>query len=92
LLGGAILGTAGGVFGAFMPFVHPVAITISVIWWCIYFGGFGACLGAWFCHLTERSPAPSSPKRKVANKLPSTFRPRVSKYRTFETFVGGAGI
>src|SRR5262249_54851299 len=48
LLGGVILGTAGGILGAVMPYHHPVARVISVLWWGIYWGGFGAGMGALF--------------------------------------------
>jgi hypothetical protein len=45
-LGGIILGTAGCLLGAAPPYHHPVARVISVLWWGIYFGCSGACLGA----------------------------------------------
>jgi hypothetical protein len=50
-LGGATLGTGGCIFATCMPHDHPVGLTIGVIWWGIYFGCFGASLGAlvgWF--------------------------------------------
>jgi hypothetical protein len=45
-LGGFVLGTAGAIVGACMPYRHPVAVTISILWWGIYFGCFGAYIGA----------------------------------------------
>ena len=60
LLGGAILGTAGGILGALMPYHHPVARVISVLWWGIYWGGFGAGMGALLASWTKGTPAVSS--------------------------------
>jgi hypothetical protein len=45
-LGAAAFATGGGVLGACMPYHHPVAIAISVIWWGFYIGCLGASLGA----------------------------------------------
>ena len=45
-LGALVLGTAGCIFGALMPYRHPVALTISIVWWGIYIGCLGACIGA----------------------------------------------
>jgi hypothetical protein len=39
-----------------MPYHQPVGIAISVIWWGIYFGCFGASLGALFGSSTNRPP------------------------------------
>jgi hypothetical protein len=47
-LGGLVLGTAGVVVGARMPYHHPVAVTISILWWGTYLGCFGAGLGGLF--------------------------------------------
>jgi hypothetical protein len=55
-LGGLILGMGGGFFGAFMPYHHPVAVAVSVLWWGIYFGCLGGGLGALLCVLTEPIP------------------------------------
>ena len=54
-LGGATLGTGGGILGACMPYHHAVAIAISVIWWGIYLGCFGASLGALFGMCTDKN-------------------------------------
>jgi hypothetical protein len=45
-LGGAALWMAGFVFGTRMPYSHPVGIACSALWWGIYFGCFGACIGS----------------------------------------------
>jgi hypothetical protein len=57
-LGGLILGTVGCLLGAFMPYSHPTARTISVLWWGIYSGCFGASLGVLFSLFRGRTPAP----------------------------------
>jgi hypothetical protein len=57
-LGGVALGTAGCVLGACMPYSHPVAVTISIFWWGIYLGCFGASVGALLGLCAEQSPAP----------------------------------
>jgi hypothetical protein len=45
-LGAFALGAGGCIIGACLPYRHPVAVTICVLWWGIYFGSFGAWLGA----------------------------------------------
>jgi hypothetical protein len=47
-LGGFILGIGGAIAGACMPYRHPVAVTISILWWGIFFECFGASIGALF--------------------------------------------
>jgi hypothetical protein len=56
-LGGIALGVGGCIFGACMPYRHPVAVTISVLWWGVYFGCFGAGIGALLGLWTGRAPA-----------------------------------
>jgi hypothetical protein len=51
-------GTAGCLFGVSMAGRHPVALTMSVLWWGIYFGFFGWSISAWIGFLTERTPVP----------------------------------
>jgi hypothetical protein len=53
-LGGVILGAAGCLFGASMPYQHPVGMAVSVMWWGIYLGCFGASLGALLGMWAER--------------------------------------
>jgi hypothetical protein len=45
-LGGIVLGTAGCIIGAAVPYEHPVAVTTSMVWWGIYIGSFGGSVGA----------------------------------------------
>src|SRR6516162_2974831 len=52
--GGIVLGTAGCVLGAYMPYRHPVGVTISVLWWGIYAGCFGIWGGSALGALAER--------------------------------------
>jgi hypothetical protein len=37
---------------------HPVAMTVSVLWWGIYFGSFGWSIAVCIDFFTERPPAP----------------------------------
>jgi formyltetrahydrofolate deformylase len=86
LLGGLVLGTAGCIIGAAMPYRHPVGVAISVIWWGFYCGCFGASVGALIGKLTGcarffplRSrlarPCPSSLKGRTDSAMlePSVF-------------------
>jgi hypothetical protein len=61
-LGGLALGIVGCIFGARMANPHSIEVTISVLWWGIYFG----CLGGWFGSLigtlTRRTPDAPSPE------------------------------
>jgi hypothetical protein len=60
VLGGVLLGAAGCLFGAAMPYEHPVGVTVSVFWWSIYFGCFGMNIGALLGVYAEQSPMPPS--------------------------------
>jgi len=55
-LGGATFAIGGCILGGCMPYTHPVAIAISMIWWGIYTGCLGASLGALLGLLTYRAP------------------------------------
>src|SRR5262249_11490737 len=69
-LGGIVLGTGGCILGAFIPYRHPVGITLSMLWWGIYFGCFGVWLGAVLGASVERIRARLSQKaRATADKL-----------------------
>jgi hypothetical protein len=72
-LGGAGMATGGCLLGALMPYRHPVAVAISVLWWGIYFGCFGASVGALVGVFTNRPPprtrARWEPAEKVAAEL-----------------------
>jgi hypothetical protein len=50
-LGGLALGVGGCILDACMPYRHPVAVTISVLWWALYLGCLGASIGAGVCGL-----------------------------------------
>jgi hypothetical protein len=54
-LGGATLGTGGCILGACMPYHHPVAVTLSILWWGTYFGCLGASIGALLALLKKRT-------------------------------------
>jgi len=62
-LGGFVLGTAGGILGVCLPYQHPVAVTISGLWWGVFFGCFGASLGALLGLWAEPAPAPPERSR-----------------------------
>jgi hypothetical protein len=55
-LGGALLGTGGCILGACMPYQDPVGVAISMLWWGIYLGCFGASIGALAALLAQRAP------------------------------------
>jgi hypothetical protein len=61
-LGGAVLGTAGCILGALVPYHHSVARVISALWWGIYCGCLGASIGALVSLVTKQTPAPSARK------------------------------
>src|SRR6516165_2186580 len=65
-LGGGLLGTAGCILGVCMPYQHPVAVMISVLWWGIYLGCFGASVGALIRLFTERAAASAPPPSAAA--------------------------
>jgi hypothetical protein len=52
-LGAATFGIGGCILGGHMPYHHPVAISISVIWWGIYLGCLGASIGGLFGLFTQ---------------------------------------
>jgi hypothetical protein len=58
-----------------MPYHHPVAMSISVIWWGIYLGCFGASLGGLFGSFTQCAP---SAARTGAVAHPSTEEQRIN--------------
>jgi hypothetical protein len=63
-LGGAGMGIGGCLLGALMPYRHPVAVALSVLWWGIYFGCFGASIGALVGVFAD--PAPTWPSQASA--------------------------
>jgi hypothetical protein len=70
-LGAIALGTAGCLLGASMPYRHPVARTISVLWWGIFLGCFGSSLGALLGLWAEQPPASPFQGSGAAGKSPS---------------------
>jgi SAM-dependent methyltransferase len=57
LVGGFSLAQVGCIFATTMPYSHLIARLMSVLWWSIYFGCFGASVGALIVLLTKRAPA-----------------------------------
>jgi hypothetical protein len=55
-----VLGTVGGIVGVRLPYHHPVAVVISILWWSLYLGGLGASIGALIAELTEPVTVPPS--------------------------------
>src|SRR5262245_58545934 len=61
-VGGIVVGMAGCLLGAFMPYRQPVAVAVSVLWWGVYLGSFGASVGALIALFTKSTPAPPPQK------------------------------
>jgi len=70
-VGGALLGAGGCVLGGCMPYRHPVAVTISALWWGVYLGCFGAWIGALLGLWAEQTHAPPSRRSAGVGKPPS---------------------
>ena len=69
-LGGIVLGIGGCILGASMAYRHPIGITLSMLWWGIYFGCFGVWRGAVLGASVERIRSRSSERsRAKADKL-----------------------
>ena len=81
--GGAAFGIAGGIIGACMPYHHPVAVAMSVIWWGIYIGCLGAGLGALFASLV--SPDPVASPLKECSSFVHTPAARKTEQQTRST-------
>ena len=45
-LGGVALGAVGCLVGAALPHRYPVGAAVSILWWGIFLGCWGASLGA----------------------------------------------
>jgi hypothetical protein len=67
-LGGFVLGTGGAIVGACRPYRHPVAVTISVLWWGIFLGCFGGSIGALLGLWSEQTPASPLQGSEAAGK------------------------
>jgi formyltetrahydrofolate deformylase len=66
-LGAVCLGTGGCLGGALIPYRHPVGVAMSALWWAIYFGCFGASIGALlslFLRGGSRVPQPGVVRRR----------------------------
>jgi hypothetical protein len=78
LIGGLVLAIVGCFVGAAFPYHHPVAVATSMTWWGIFFGTFGACIGALLGILAESTaaaPVPASnvePLRQAVHAVSST--------------------
>src|SRR5262249_18314091 len=70
-LGGALLGACGCILGGSRPHRHSVALTISVLWWGIYIGCWGAGIGALLGWWAEQIFVPPCRRSDCADKLPS---------------------
>ena len=90
-LGAVAFGIGGGIVGAGMPYQRPVAVTISVLWWSIYCGCFGAGIGALLGLCFERvSPAarrtrsgiPGDAQADFDPNAPGTLRPSPTSQET----------
>jgi hypothetical protein len=73
-LGAVLLGLGGCVLGVWMPYRHPVAVASGVLWWGIYFGCFGASLGALVGLWAEQPPVP--PPQEKNGDFPQDARGR----------------
>jgi hypothetical protein len=54
-----------------MPYRHPAAVAISVLWWGVYLGCLGAGIGSLMGLLTKRAPAAPSRVSGGAGALPN---------------------
>jgi hypothetical protein len=90
-LGGAGLGTGGCLLGALMPYRHPAAVAISVLWWGLYFGCFGASVGALVCVLTDRAPPRPSATWEHAREVAAELEPDSRAAQAGSTAVCAAG-
>jgi hypothetical protein len=70
-LGGAGMAIGGGLLGTMMPYRHPVAMALSVLWWGLYFGCFGASVGALVGVFTDREPTWPSRTSVGAGQAPT---------------------
>ena len=70
-LGAAGMAVGGCLLGALMPYCHPVAVTMSVLWWGLYFGCFGASVGAIVGVVADREPLLPSATWDGAETVPT---------------------
>jgi hypothetical protein len=62
--GGLILGAVGVAVAASYSYAYPAGLAVSMIWWGIYFGAFGAGVGALPGLFTQRV-RPRSRAKKI---------------------------
>ena len=74
-LGAAGMAVGGCLLGALMPYRHPVAVAISVLWWGLFFGCYGASVGALVGFLTDRAPPPPPAAWDGAGTVPAELEP-----------------
>jgi hypothetical protein len=67
-LGGAVLGTAGCIAGASMPYRHPVAVTANLLWWGIFLGCLGGSIGALLGLWAEQTPGDGKPDLRACTR------------------------
>src|SRR5262245_61505568 len=70
-LGGAGMGIGGCLMGALMPYRHPVAAALSVLWWGVYIGCYGASIGALVGVFADRAPTWPPRTSAGARKAPT---------------------
>ena len=68
-LGGVGLGTGGCLLGALMPYRHPAAVALSVLWWASTSDALGASVGALVGVLTDRAPPRPAVRRERAEEV-----------------------
>jgi hypothetical protein len=58
-----------------MPYEHPMAVTMSILWWGIYLGCLGSSITLWFDLWTvrkdEAAAAREEPERRESSGQPN---------------------
>jgi len=105
-LGALALGTGGCLLGACLPYRHPAAVPINILWWGIYLGCLGAWIGAGIGSLFGRrwNDPPVSRRAGAGRQRPqdqaapeaAALADRVGSPvlddRKGDSFIGGLGI
>jgi hypothetical protein len=71
LIGGLIFLGGGCLLGASMPYEHPVGVAVSILWWGIYAGCFGLCVGALLGLWADSTPPSPPPGAMEGNGAPA---------------------
>jgi hypothetical protein len=74
-VGGVVVGTAGCILGAAMPYHHPVAVTVNVLWWGVFLGCLGASIGGLVGLWAESTRRPRESRKTRCSKR----RPRARR-------------